>query len=123
MSAKEKGLEWIGAPPYLSATPILKGRSVSEAVTIRRREELLEAEVDGELVALHVDRGTCYGYNPTATRIWALLAEPRSLAELCDLLMREYEVDLATCERDVAALLRELETDGLVEISGTLPPA
>lgn len=94
-----------------------------KAVTIRRRADLLEAEVDGELVALHVDRGTCYGYNPTATRIWALLAEPRSLAELCDLLMREYEVDRSTCETDVVALLRELEADGLVEISGALPPA
>jgi hypothetical protein len=37
---------------------------------------VIEAEVDGELVALHVDKGTCYGFNGTATRIWALIETP-----------------------------------------------
>jgi hypothetical protein len=90
---------------------------------ISRRSDMLQAEVAGELVALNVDQGACYGFNPTATRVWALLAEPRSLAQLCDLLTQEYEVDRAACERDVAALLRTLEADGLVEINGALPLA
>ena len=83
---------------------------------IRRNAEFMEAEVDGELVALHADKGTCYGFNPTATRIWNLLAEPSTLAELHEALMAEYEVDRATCEREVEPLLRDLEADGLVKI-------
>ena len=89
---------------------------------ISRKSELLEAEVDGELVALHVDKGTCYGFNSTATRIWGLLDRPRTLDELCVALGEEYEVDRTTCEREVIALLRELAEDGLVEISGSLSP-
>ena len=84
---------------------------------IRRTGELLEAEVDGELVALHVERGTCYGFNGTATRIWALLAEPKRLSELRDALVARYEVDPETCEKQLRALLDELGRDGLVELS------
>ena len=89
---------------------------------IRRKGELLEAEVDGELVALHVENGTCYGFNGTATRVWALLEQPRSLDELCDALTEEFDVEREACAREVVALLRDLENDGLVEISGSLGP-
>jgi hypothetical protein len=82
---------------------------------------LLEADVDGELIALSVDSGTCYGFNPTATRIWALLEQPKSLSALCDALVADFEVDRATCERDVVALLDDLRKDGLIEVKGILP--
>ena len=89
---------------------------MSASPTIRRNAEFMEAEVDGELVALHVDKGTCYGFNATATRIWGLLAEPKSKEQLYAALTSEYAVDRETCEREVEPLLRELEADGLVTI-------
>ena len=92
---------------------------MTDDVTISRSSGLLEAEVSGELIALDVDSGTCFGFNPTATRIWALLEQPRTLGELCDLLSAEYAVDRETCARDVLALARDLERDGLVEIGGS----
>ena len=92
---------------------------MTDDLTISRSSSLLEADVSGELIALDVDSGTCFGFNPTATRIWALLDRPRRLSELCDLLTAQYAVDRETCERDVLALARDLERDGLVEIGGT----
>jgi hypothetical protein len=83
---------------------------------VHRTGEMIEAEVDGELVALHVDNGTCYGFNGTATRIWALIEQPRSFAELKDELLKEFDVDPATCEAQLKDLLDELAADGLVEI-------
>ena len=83
---------------------------------VRRRAELIETEVDGELVALHVDNGTCYGFNGTATRIWALVEQPRLFSQLKEELTREFDVDPAVCERELGELLRELEGDGLVEL-------
>jgi DNA-binding transcriptional regulator GbsR (MarR family) len=94
---------------------------VSDQVKIARREGLIEAEVDGELVALHVENGTCYGFNGTATRVWSLLAEPMTLDELCGALTAEFDVDAETCRADVSELLRELESDGLIDIEGALP--
>ena len=83
---------------------------------VRRRAELLEAEVDGELVALHVDRGTCYGFNSTATKVWALIEQPKRLSQLQDELLAEFDVDPETCRRQLKELLAELEADELVEI-------
>jgi hypothetical protein len=89
---------------------------VSEDLIVARRGGLIEAEVDGEMVALHVDNGTCYGFNATATRVWALIETPRRLGELRDALLEEFDVPPDVCEAQLRDLLSELEADGLVEL-------
>ncbi len=81
-----------------------------------RRDGMIEAEVDGELLGLHVEKGFCYGFNPTATRIWALIETPRTVTQLCETLSEEFEVEPADARPDVEALLEELEREGLVEL-------
>ena len=89
---------------------------MTDDIIVLRRGKMIEAEVDGELVALHVENGTCYGFNGTATRIWALTEAPKRLSELKDALLREFDVDPETCERQLRELLGELERDGLVTL-------
>ena len=95
----------------MNAKALLDGGSV-----VVRSDALLTAEVDGELIAMSVDQGACYGMNPVGTRIWALLAEPRSIDSLCDQLVQEYDVDPATCRRDVVDLLEALSAEKLVTV-------
>lgn len=83
---------------------------------VSRRGELIEAEVGGELVALHVDNGVCYGFNNTATRIWSLIEQPKRVSEIRDVLLSEYEVEPDACEAQLRDLLGELEKDGLIEL-------
>lgn len=89
---------------------------MTEEVMVQRKPGLVEAEVDGEMVALHVDKGTCYGFNGTATRIWAMIEQPKRLSELRDALVSEYDVAPEVCEEQLRELLSELEADGLVEM-------
>ena len=89
---------------------------VAEDLMVARLGEMIETEVDGELVALHIDNGTCYGFNSTATRIWGLIEQPKRLSELKEALLNEFDVDPATCEAQLRDLLDELAADGLVEI-------
>jgi hypothetical protein len=83
---------------------------------VRRHGRLIEAELDDELIGLEVEQGTCFGFNPTATRIWGLIETPKRVSELRDALVAEYEVDPETCERDLGELLRALEADGLIAL-------
>jgi hypothetical protein len=83
---------------------------------IVRSEGLLSAEVDGELMAMSVERGMCYGLNPVGTRIWALIAEPRSIDDLCAQLREEFDVGEEECRRDVIDLLEDLRAEGLAEV-------
>ena len=81
----------------------------------RRAVELMEAELDDELVALDADAGNCFGFNGPATLVWQELAEPRTASQLKAALMNRYEVDAATCERDLEELLGDLQQRGLVQ--------
>lgn len=82
-----------------------------------RDEGLLTAEVDGELVAMSIDRGVCYGLNSVGSRIWALLAEPRSIDDLCRQLLSEFDVGADDCRDQVLALLEDLRAEAMVTVT------
>jgi hypothetical protein len=84
---------------------------------IERIDGLVEAEVAGELVGLDIERGSCFGFNATATRLWQLLDRPRTLESLCMALMDEHEVDRETCFADTADALRVMASERLVTLT------
>jgi Coenzyme PQQ synthesis protein D (PqqD) len=51
-------------------------------------------------------------------RVWALLQEPepRTVQNLCDVLLAEFDVSSERCEREVRELAQALAEAGLVEI-------
>ena len=87
-----------------------------DAVVTREDTNLLTAEVDGELMGMSVEQGTCYGFNTVGTRIWHLLAEPHTLSALCARLAEEYEVSDDVCRQDVTDLVRRLRDEHLVKV-------
>jgi hypothetical protein len=94
----------------------MKRADLSGDAIVVRNEGLLTAEVDGELMAMSVDRGMCYGLNAVGTRIWALIAEPRSVDDLCARLREEFDVEEEECRRDVVDLVEELRAEGLATV-------
>jgi hypothetical protein len=92
----------------------LEQRVTDQDARIIRCNDLLEADINGEIVALHIENGQCYGMNAVATRVWALLVEPTSPGEICAKLGEEFEVDPDTCRAEVHALLAELKSEGLI---------
>lgn len=79
-----------------------------------RTDGFLEAEIDDEIVALSIAKGTCYGFNRVASRIWALLASSVRVRDLIATLLTEYQVDPIVCERQVLDLLEELRAEGMI---------
>ena len=75
--------------------------SLSTGTKVVRNEGLIEAEVENEIVALSIEKGTCYGLNPVGSRIWKLLADPIQVSDICATLLAEYNVETSTCEREV----------------------
>ena len=89
-------------------------RPLSSTTVVARTDGFIEAEVDGEVVALSLERGTCYGLNRVGSRIWNLLDRPSRIGDLCATLLTEFKVDPDVCERQVLDLLEELRTEGLI---------
>jgi hypothetical protein len=88
--------------------------ALSLATVVACAEGFVEAEVDEDMVALNVERGSCYGLNGVGSRIWKLLSRPTRIGDLCATLLAEYEVPPDVCERDVLALLEELRAEGMI---------
>ncbi len=75
---------------------------------------VIAKQVGTEMVLLDYDRGIYYGLNPAGARVWQLLSEGKETAAIVDALAQEYDAERATIEADVAALLQDLESRGLL---------
>jgi hypothetical protein len=78
--------------------------------------EQVSCPLGEESAILNLKNSMYYGMNPVGTRIWTLLKEPRSVQQLRDALLNEYEVDAALCERDLLDLLGKMKSEGLIEV-------
>ena len=76
----------------------------------------VSAQLDGEAVILSLADGVYYGLDPVGASVWTLLEQPRTVAELRDAIVAEYDVDAPTAEADLRALLGEMAGRGLVEL-------
>lgn len=77
-------------------------------------QDVLARKVDEETVMLDLANGTYFGLDPVGTRIWELLSEGKTLAEICDAMTDEYEVSRENIELDVMNLVEELANRGLI---------
>jgi len=80
-----------------------------------RADDVLHAEVSGEVIVLNTETLSYFGFNEVAGRVWELLGTaPHSLDELCAVLLTEYEVDEASCRQAVEEFLSHAGDQGLV---------
>jgi hypothetical protein len=82
--------------------------------TYQRRDDLLEATVDAEVLLFDAARGTYFATAGVGALVWAELAAPRSLAELCAAVVAAYDVTAEVCEADLTEFLAALHAAGIV---------
>ena len=70
----------------------------------------------GEAIVLNMKSGVYFGMDQVAALIWSLLEKPRTVGEIRDAIMKEYDVDSSTCEQDLRSFLDHLSSAGLIEI-------
>ena len=78
--------------------------------------EVLFQEVSGEIVLLDLASESYFGLDEIGGRIWALLNEEKTVRQIVEVLLEEYEVDRARLERDVNELLENLLEAGLIKV-------
>lgn len=83
---------------------------------VRRIDDMLDAEMDNETVMMDIEQGRYFGLNQTGTRIWALLAQPVVIRDLCDQLADEFNVPPEQCEKELFDFLGSLSGRGLLQV-------
>ena len=91
------------------------GLSLDSIVTVAA--EQVSCPLGDEAAILNLKNTVYYGLDPVGSRIWSLLQQARSVSELRDLLLEEYDVDAGRCESDLLALLEKMRAEGLIQVT------
>lgn len=88
-----------------------------KAVTAEKfvqKEGNMVSDMDGEKVMLSVHNGKYYNLGEVGGLIWELLEGPKSIKELVDRLIEEYDVSREECESQVHSFLELLIKEELI---------
>ncbi|MEL7669270.1 PqqD family protein [Methanobacterium sp.] len=90
---------------------------ISDLSVISVTKEAVHCDVEDEVVILGLKDGVYYGLNPVGAFIWnIIIQEPKTVAEIRDAVLEEYDVSEEVCEKDLVELIAELSDKGLVEV-------
>jgi Coenzyme PQQ synthesis protein D (PqqD) len=78
--------------------------------------EQVSCPLGDESAILNLKNTVYYGLDPVGARVWSLLQQPRSVRELRDALLEQYEVEAERCERDLLELLEKMRGEGLIQV-------
>ena len=95
---------------------------MGDALEIRyeRDPNVVSREIAGEQILVPirkraVDMAALYVLNETGARIWSLLDGQRSLADVRDLLVEEYDVKPEAAEGDLLEIVGQLQEIGVLK--------
>jgi hypothetical protein len=78
---------------------------------------VLSNEVGDETVILDLASGTYFGLDPVGARLWRLIQDGKTVAEVCDVLVEEFDVSRSRVEQDALALAQDLVDKKLIRAS------
>ena len=91
--------------------------AIGMSTMVRKSARQVSCQINEEVAILDLERSLYFGLDGVGVEIWEALEQPRSVAELCDLIVASFDVSRHECEKDVLDLLTSLQNEGLVEIA------
>lgn len=90
------------------------GAVLSAASVVVATPKQVWCPLGDESAILNLQNTVYYGLDPVGTRVWALLQNATSVADMRDVLIDEYDVESERCEKDLLKLLEKMLAEGLV---------
>ena len=90
--------------------------TIEPSSVVVRNDEIVFTDLDDTIVMMDVYEGQYYELDPVGARIWVLIETSRSVADLCETLAAEYDVDPDTCRRDTLEFLQTASERRLVQV-------
>jgi Coenzyme PQQ synthesis protein D (PqqD) len=78
--------------------------------------EQVSCPLGEESAILNLKNTVYYGLNPVGARVWNLLQQARTVGELRDAILDEYDVEAGRCESDLLELLEKMRSEGLIHV-------
>ncbi len=84
--------------------------------TVVRAKDQVSTDLGDETVILSLASNEYYSLKEVGTRIWELIQEPKTVKEVRDTILNEYDVAPEHAERELLAVLQEMADEGLIEV-------
>lgn len=88
------------------------------STVVKRSTQQVACNLNDEVALLQLDSALYFGLRGVGAQIWSGLEQPRSIAEICNDVVREFDVAPADCREDVIRFLASLQEAGLIEAEG-----
>ncbi len=79
-------------------------------------ERVFAQEVDGEMVLLDMESENYFGLDEVGTSIWQAMQEKKTLQEVFEVLLEQYDVEEEVLKKDLSDFVDKLLKSGLVEV-------
>jgi hypothetical protein len=89
---------------------------LSLQTTVMVTSQQVSCPLGDESAILNMKNSVYYGVNPVGATVWNLLKEAKTVGQIRDAILNEYEVDEVRCEKDLFALLEEMRSEGLIAV-------
>ena len=90
--------------------------TLTPTTRLQQNADILASALGDETVMMSLSRNNYYGVDEVGSRIWELLVQPQTLAQLCTTLQQEYVVDAEICQQEVTVFVQQLANEGLVNV-------
>ena len=89
---------------------------ISELDVVQVSKNQVSANLQDEEVILNMEDGVYYGLNTIGARVWRLIQEPKTVKEIQETLLEEFDVESDQCMRKLTDLLLDMERRNLIEV-------
>ena len=98
--------------------PVLKNRpKIPRYSTVTRASNLYFRNSNNQLLVFNPTNSTCFGIDPIGASVLDMLKEPMTVTKIRNAILNTYDVETDKCEQDLLTLLKELETNEIIDIS------
>lgn len=87
------------------------------ASIVSQSQDQVAKKLDEATIIMSIEEGKYFNLNRVASRVWEMIEEPKTLEQIADQLLSEYEISPEDCIRDVSELISELKDLGLVVVT------
>jgi len=91
-------------------------RVISDTTVVVASTEQFSCPLGDDTVILDVNAGLYFSLDNVGAMVWQLIQQPRTVKDVRQAILDEFEVSADVCERDLTALLRDLAERRLIEI-------
>ena len=106
---------WPSKKRYTIVQFVKKAISV-ESIVFASKDQI-SCDLAGEAAILELKNGTYFGLDGVGAVVWNLIAQPRRVVEIRDVLLEQYDVEAEQCGRELIELLGTLHERGLIQIA------